>query len=264
MLLGLGIFGNALNDFRVAVESFGGPLEVKLHDIENGLIPTSKHIRLDEHYRLYASGVYRYSLERNLEAPDLGRPLEYAYYRVYSLQSPFGQGVTALRERYGGYEKLTHELSVEEWPPTEGVGVIIKTTKYYWEEQFPGGLERALGISGIVINKRSPVRSKEKVMLQKNFGKIDFDKVLVLEEGGKPVSLAESMPMMALGAVLFLGPVFLIMRARVRKAKQGGPMKEAGGIALPTTPIKAPKKSLQTDSLEAPTDSDNNPYRGAD
>src|SRR5262249_23115044 len=66
------------------------------------------------------------------------------------------------------------------------------------------------GVQGLVINVVSPLSSKEKDLIRDSFPSINFDKLLILEEGRTPTSALWSTSLIFGGIAVLLGGIGLL------------------------------------------------------
>jgi preprotein translocase subunit Sss1 len=95
---------------------------------------------------------------------------------------------------------------------------LVKTTRYKTVGSFPevGIKDEGGGIQGLIINDVSSLNTEEKNLIKQEFPNIDFNKVLILEDGRKPtatgaavVAIIAGVGMLGLGIVGVLGAIVL-------------------------------------------------------
>jgi len=252
MIVGGGVlcfFG--YREYSVSAGASSEPLDVELSDIENGKIPDTNHIRLGPHYRLYYAAVYKYEARNKSNRLSEYTKVSRVYYPVYSMSSPFGKQMSLLMEKHGG---IPEDLPDSEHLPNGGLSMIIKTNKYQRIGGLPKGVVASDGIDGLVINTIESIGSEEKKLLQMVFGKIDFSKVLVLQQDRKPTSTAVYMAMMGGGVLLMVAPLFVGLAVSRRE-----PEVRAKFRSLTGSPAAGPPDLVAPPTQPSPTDGEGNP-----
>lgn len=270
IIIGMIIGGGLLcffgyEEYNVSAGTSSEPVNVELLDLENGKTLDNNYIRIGPHYRLYDASVYQYKVKSNSEQPTAKTRVNRVYYPVYSTSGPFGKQMDVLMKKYGSYDKLPENLPDNELLPTDNLSMIIKTSKYRSIGALPGGMVRCESIEGLVINSIESLGSKERKLLESGFGKIDFSRVLILQQGRKPTSTAVSLAMMGGGALLIVAPLLVGLAMGRRKPQIHAQSRGlSGSPAAGSLDAVAPPPQSAAPTPPPQTDADSNPYRRTD
>jgi hypothetical protein len=98
-------------------------------------------------------------------------------------------------------------------PDPKEVRLLIKSSKVKDEAQL-GALADQEEVEGLVVNKISSLGSKERRILEKSYGGVNFDNVYILEHDRSPATVAKSVGMMGGGGALAVVGVLGLFRRR--------------------------------------------------
>ena len=107
-------------------------------------------------------------------------------------------------------------------PVVKDFAVLLKSEAYDTVKDIPDGRECYKSVSGLVINRIESLGDDEKRLIRGKFPEIDFDKILIVERGRKPSSVALSIGIIAGGALLVLLPVAFFVRRLVGRRPAAG------------------------------------------
>ena len=135
------------------------------------------------HWKVFEDVVYEYEQgEYEYGEPDVNAKVNYLYYPIVSTTSRKSQGVSM-----------------------HGFSDLVRTTRYKTIEAIPvKDMELGKTIQGLVTNEVQSLHSEERKLLRETFSTVDFDSVLLLQEGRKPVSPAGYMGTMGGGVIAVL------------------------------------------------------------
>ncbi|MBT3200411.1 MAG: hypothetical protein HN350_10890 [Phycisphaerales bacterium] len=243
-------------EYKVSAGTSSVPAQVSLLDIEEGNIPENNYLRVGPHYRWYDACVYEYEIKKGGRGVTDDARVNHFYYPVYAVDGQFGLKVKKLLKKYGGYDRIPDNLPDDELVPIETMMMIVKTSKYKKVGKLPEGLAEEEWIEGLVVNSINTMDDEEKKLLESEFGPLDFDKILILEQGREPTSMGAAVGMMGGGVFLILAP--LVVMLNKGKAKPKPPTGPATTRITPEPAAFEPVAPPITPA--APNDNDSNPY----
>ena len=186
----LAYFG--IQEARVSSGTTMEPVKVELAELENGTTPTNGHVLVGGHVADYAGCVYEYEEET--------QKVTHAYYPIISDDHPFFEKLGKLYEKYPDI----NEAPESEFPQIDDFRVLVKTKRFKTQNAIPDGLGDESKLQGLVINLVESISREEKKMIQESFPALNFDKVLIVQEGRKPSSQMVSLGMIGGGGLLSL------------------------------------------------------------
>ena len=196
---------------RLSGDASVEPVEVSLADLEAGEPLPDAHIKIGLHHRMYAISVYEH------EDDGSGRlrsdtTVYWTYYPIISHDHPYIRSLVELEEEYGSLDKIPDR----EWPPLGEVAVVVKSELFSTYGEIPRERRYTEAIEGMVINEIESLGEEEKKLLSDGFPKMDFDKILILEEYRRPISTAGVVAIITVGSILVILPGFLWVRSCLR------------------------------------------------
>ncbi|MBT3200184.1 MAG: hypothetical protein HN350_09725 [Phycisphaerales bacterium] len=196
-------------EHRVGSQASTEPVAVELADLENGSPVPDNNILIGLHHCMYNSSVIEY------EYDDDGRsemrstsPVNWIWTPLISDKHSYMQGIRKLIKTHGSLKKVPKGAR---WPVVKDFVVLLKSEVYDTVGDIPDGRKTYESVYGLVINQIESLGEDEKRLIRRKFPKIDFDKVLIVEHGRKPLSAALSISIIVGGCVLFLIPVVLFL-----------------------------------------------------
>jgi len=210
LIVGGGTWAYGWSEGRVSEGTNEQAAAADLAKLEAGGKPDNNHITIGGHTACYYASVYSYYTKkknRGAKATDTTR-LSYVFYPIISSNHPFNQELVNLLTKYGSLDKIPDEVDL---PQIDQFVVLVKTKRFGTLKDIPNDpLRKETGIQGLVINVVSPLSSKEKDLIRDSFPKIDFNKVLILEEGRTPTSAFWSSSLIFGGIAVLLGGLALL------------------------------------------------------
>jgi hypothetical protein len=178
-------------------------VSVALADLEKDKPVSSYHVQLDPHTACYYVIVYSYLRDkRDRSEPGPMTQISYCFYPIISSSHPFSLKLKELETRYGSLDKVPANAQL---PRIEKFAVLIKTRRFVTVGDLPSVPIQAEGsIPGLVLNELAPLNSEEEALIRKRFPNIDFNNVLIVEEGREPASPGRYFGLMGGGIVVFL------------------------------------------------------------
>jgi hypothetical protein len=205
------------SEYRLGAKSTPDPVDVDLAKLEQGEKVDNNHLKIGKHYGCYWGSVYSYKKSKfSLRKPDASTKIEYAFYPIVSSSNPDVQALDALLKKYGDLNKVPDDVDIP--VPTHFV-VLVKTTRFKTVGGIPDDIKSEPSIQGLVINEVSSLTSEEKKLIKDSFPNIDFNKVLILEDGRKPSSTAKAVVFMVIGAAILVGGLIGVIALVVMMAK---------------------------------------------
>jgi hypothetical protein len=203
--LGLIIGGLVLSyfgyqEYQVSEGAGEEPTPFELVKMEHGLSPPNNHVALGEHHALYEGLVFLYDAGHlGFDEPGLSTRVDNAYYPIVSKSHPHMK-MLAEWEAAGG--DPSEALAPERM---QDIAVIVETRRFTTVGELPEQVRLEPGVSGLVVSDIESLDPDAQELLQETFPQVDFDKVIILEEGRQPSSPAASFGLMSLGGLLMLG-----------------------------------------------------------
>ena len=228
-----------VQEYRVGRESSSEPVPVELADLEADEARPDNHIRIGLNHHMFAGVVIEYESKDGRMRPS--SKVNWIYTPLISDTHPYMQKIHALEKKYGSLEKVPKNA---DWPALGKFVVLVKSEAYKTVKDIPRKRTPYKSVTGLVVNLIDPLDDKAKRLIRKGIPNIDFDKVLVVEHGRKPTSVAGSIGIITAGALLVLLSVGLMLRRPGRKPAEG----PADETAAPPEP--------------PPSEADDNPYSG--
>ena len=178
------------------------PSATKLIDIEKGNKITNNYLILGEHWAFYSSCVY-YDSTSKYDRNVKGRTkVDYAYYPALSIEHPYMITLEKLEEQYGDLSKVPGR----KFPKLENIHVLIKTEKFKTVGEIPAYIDSKKNMKGLIINSISSLNDDERKLIKESFPKVNFNKLVIIEEGREPCSITNSFTMMGGGVlIIFIG-----------------------------------------------------------
>ena len=180
------------------------PQVIELVELEKNPTISNNHLEIGSHTALYPVCVYEYQMKKG----DTGDPtaktkVNHTYYPIISNDHPYLQQLKTLKQKYGHLDKVPDK----EWPELNKFTVLVKTRSYKTVGSIPIDWVEEQKIQGLVINRIHSLKGKERDLVQRSFPKMNLDKILILEAGRKPASIAKSGGIMAGGVLMILAGV---------------------------------------------------------
>ena len=200
-------------EFRVSRGASTEPESMDLKGVESGQDVANPHVRIGRHSAVYGGAVYEYE---GIESSNGGEPfpgskVNYAFYPIISSKHPFNVHWDALAEKYGSYDDVPE---TEDFPELTTFSVIVKTKRFKTVESIPEGIVDENELTGLVINRIDGLDNEDKSLLRQSFPAVDFDELLILEDGRKPSSAWMWMSMLGGGLLVALTGVVLLFAGR--------------------------------------------------
>jgi hypothetical protein len=215
VLLGIGAASYGWTEWTASRDAAAEPVEVDLAKLENGETPANPHVRIGPHVACYGNTLFQYRTEkrRGKRKVEATTTLTHCFYPIVSAAHPSIQKLNEAVEKYGGVDKVPEDV---ELPAIDHFAVIVKTGRFKKFSDIPSVPQRREEqLQGLVINTLRPLKSDEKNLIKEDFPDLDFNKVLVVEDGRKPSSWAWCATFQygglgLIGLGLVLGLVFIV------------------------------------------------------
>jgi len=186
---------------KLAAKATADPVAADLAKLEAGEQPTSIHLTLGEHYAYYGDRVVISYMENKNSNTVVGPEtnVSYAFYPIVSKGNPDLKDLDALKAKHGNLPNIPEE----EVPLPTHFAVLVKTTRFKKIRDCPSdAIKQEPSIQGLVINEVSSLGADEKNLILQDFPTIDFKKVLILEQGRKPMSSGSASAAFVAGCVI--------------------------------------------------------------
>jgi hypothetical protein len=214
-----GVYG--CTEFRVGGNASAEPVLVDLAKVEADP-KVDNHLKIGTHYALYDNAVYSFKTKGNRFQRAENVKVDYVFYPIVSASNPDMQELTRLEKQFGNIDNVPDEIDL---PIPEHFAVLVKTRRFSHVRDIPQDFFRKeASIQGLVINEVSSLTSAEKNLIKDSFPQINFDKVLILEDGRRPTSPQAAIATMATGGVCsvfalvsFVAGCAMYIKAEIRK-----------------------------------------------
>ena len=238
-------------EYQVGGDASPDPVPVKLADLEAGDPLPDNHIQIGLHHCMYNSSVieYEYDDDGN-KTMRRSSPVTWIWTPLISDKHPYAVQIQKMIKTYGSIKKIPRGA---DWPVLKDFVVLLKSEAFDTVGDIPDGRKKYTSVSGLVINRIESLDDDDKKLIRRKFPKVDFDKILIVEHGRKPSSLALSISIIAGGGLLMLIPVVVFFRR-----SGGSPL-----VDKPSAPDEPQDGPQADDASDAPTvdTEDENPYR---
>jgi hypothetical protein len=206
LLLLAGGGGLALLGFCEYAASAGAskkPVPANLAELEAGKPLPDKHIVIGRHIAVHTAGVYSFETKREFGEPK-PKPddrLNHTYYPIISESHPYLQQLAALTDKYGGLENVPQNVPL---PTLKSFAVLVKSHGYNTVSQLPKQIRPEPRVQGMVVRRISLLDFEERQLLRESLPDVDFDKMIILEEGRQPTSPDEDRGVIIFGVCVAL------------------------------------------------------------
>jgi hypothetical protein len=208
------------SEYRLQEKASADPVQTDLAELEMGHPLPNIHVELGAHWKLLDEIIYAYEVKKDQdpESPDVR--VRYAYYPLISDGHPHSQAYDRLFEKYG----LEASVPESEYPVLQEFAVVVRTEEYKTVGAIPsdGFWEPGEQLVGLVVNDVRKFDAEERALLQTSYPKLSLDRLLIVEEGRKPESLANCLLWMAGGIALVALGVGLMIRATTGQKAEAG------------------------------------------
>jgi hypothetical protein len=192
-------------EFLVSRGASSEPAAVELASLEAGEAAPNNHLRVGEHIALYPACVYSYQTKKHVAGdPEMSAKVNYCFYPIISREHEFIRGLIDQKEKPEGPGAVAV-------PTIRQFAVLVKTRQFKTIGAIPSDIGTVPSVQGLVINQIDSLDGEEEKLIKENFPQLNVDKVLILEEGRRPASLAKSLGMVAGGVVLVIGGLALLV-----------------------------------------------------
>ncbi|MEQ8791039.1 MAG: hypothetical protein RIC55_32555 [Pirellulaceae bacterium] len=158
---------------------------VDLAKLESGEPLGDNHVKFGEHLALYPECIYSYSTSSEYEAETPSTKVDYCYYPVISKSHPSHDDISAFRSKFGELS----EVSLAEYPSLEPFALLVKTRRFRTVGDLPFDFATEPHLQGMVVNQVTSLANDERELLKESFPSMDFEKVVILEDGRAPSAL---------------------------------------------------------------------------
>jgi hypothetical protein len=175
-----------VQEFRVSQGASAEPVAADLAALESGQEPPNLHMQLGPHLALYPALVYEVTQSKYASGdPGPTAKVNHCYYPIISPNHP----VVASEEPNAQLEQFA---------------VLVRSKRFKTIADIPDDSREEASISGLVVNRVQSLDKEERKLILESFPSVNLDKVLLLEDGRRPASLAKSGGMIGGGLLLGL------------------------------------------------------------
>ncbi len=185
-------------EMRLAQGADAEPAALTLEAIEQGVEVDNAHVILSEYIGVTDELIYYCTTSKYSQEIKETTKVDYTYTPLVSENHPFINKFIEVLNKYPEGE----EVPESEYPKLNEFTVLLKSKRYETVADLPYEYLQDETAQGIFINKIESLDGEELNLLQGSFPDLDFDQVLILEEGREPASAGSFIGMMAGGVVL--------------------------------------------------------------
>ncbi|HHH76218.1 MAG TPA: hypothetical protein ENL03_04250, partial [Phycisphaerae bacterium] len=201
--------------YRVSQGTSSEPALIELADLEKNMAANAgdldnPYIRIGKHWGEFPLGIYEWEGRENEQVSAVSK-VNHFYYPLTSYNHPYNKEWEKVNAKYGD-----KKIPDSEVPRLKYFAVLVKTEQYSTVGAIPNEPRERATLDGLVINRIDSLDGDEKALIRSDFPNIDFDKVLILEEGRKPQSVTLSLVLMLGGIGLIIGRVVLGLKIKAR------------------------------------------------
>lgn len=210
IIIGATLIFKGYEEFKVSQKTSDVASEVALADLEKSAELENHYLTIGEHWAVFPACIYEYKTGKyDSKEPTNSTKVSTTYYPIISNTHPYIVTTDALALQYDGYDKIPDEKR----PDFKQFAILVKTDKYKTIGAIPEEWLEQQNITGLVVNEVDPLESEEMNLLRENFPRLNFDKVLILEQDRVPSSNVASFGMMSGGGlVCVIGLLWLFRR----------------------------------------------------
>jgi hypothetical protein len=213
LLLGGALAFYGYQEHGLATKATQEPIAVDLAELETGARPPSLHVEIGPHWKLWDGLIYSYTTrDEEPSEPGPATELDFVYYPLVSEQHPFMVKWQGLLATYGSFDAVPGE----EREPLPQVAMLVRSERFARLGDVPTETwEHGDRLHGLLVNDVRSLGPDARQLLRQSFATLDFDRVLILEEGRRPSSPAATLGMMGGGGILsLLGLASFFVRRR--------------------------------------------------
>ncbi len=212
-------------EYQVSKGTTAEPEPISLVKLEHGVDQTNNHVEIGDHVAIYDGLVYSYTESKygNGE-PDADTRIDYIYYPVVSMAHPFMKSLLALQlgdasaedaaQEEDGRRRPRQEEDEDGYLTLDNFRVLVRSSRFNTYGELPEGFSRENGLQGMIVNQISSLDSEERSLLRESFPNLDFDQLIILQEGRRPNSTSP-LGLIGGGSALFLlGATLGVVRLR--------------------------------------------------
>jgi hypothetical protein len=210
IIIGATLIFKGYEEFKVSQKTSDVASEVELADLEKSGALENNYVTIGEHWAVFPACIYEYKTSKyDSKEPNNSTKVTSTYYPIISNAHPYIVTTDALALQYGGYDKIPDEKR----PDFKQFAILVKTNKYKTIGAIPEDWLEQNQVTGLVVNEVDPLESDEMNLLRENFPRLNFDKVLILEQDRVPSSNVASFGIMSGGGlVCVIGLLWLFRR----------------------------------------------------
>lgn len=209
MLIGGGaIIYYGYQEHAVSKDASPEAVVVELADLEKKGEAPNNHLKIGKHVALWPLYVCRVEVATGQDpqnAPPSAK-VDYAYCAIISKDHPWWQA----------YQSTSETGEDVQLPAIDPLLVLVKTKKYKTVGAIPGEIQEPDSVQGLVVNRIESLKDDEKKFIRESFPSVNFDKLLLLEEGRTPSSTGTPFAIMGGGVLLMLVAGGLLVARRKR------------------------------------------------
>lgn len=203
ILLGVVLIGWAFQERKVASPETG-KRDIDLASIERGDKIDNISLAIGGHTALYGLMFYNPAHGEDMNKLGPATHVAYVYYPILSPSHPYQETLKKLAGRFVSQDKI----SMNDYPPLNALGVLVKTDRYKKFGEIPDGWRSEKSVQGMIINGIETEYNKNTI--KKHFPNVNLEKLIIIEENRKPTPLYIVFGAAALGVLLILaGAVWL-------------------------------------------------------
>lgn len=200
VLVGIFLVVHGYQEYTLASRATELPVKLDVAAAEGGSRVENPHVTLGDHVRLYGDAIYHFSRKKgDSSGPGPQTRVTKVYYPVVSPSHPYFQELARLEAKHGG----TIPPGTKR-PAIRSFAVMVKTGGFGQVGDIPQRAQLSPGLTGLAINLVESLPEADRRMVRESFSEVDFDKLIIVEEGRKPGTVAGSTGIAGAGFLLAL------------------------------------------------------------
>ncbi len=214
-IIGIIMMIHSLVEIKVTSEIGASPELIEQKELENGLTPSSKHIQIDQHLRLYPASVFIYT-DYTFGLTGGPRDSTGIEYILYPVVSPEHSIIYEINE---GIEKIKRG-EISEHDPITSTGsftVLVKSTKFKHLKEIPLSNKKAEDLTGYLSFKFKNLEIKAKELVLECFPRLDTENLIIIEEDRAPPPATSAIIRVIVSVLILTGSLASIFPYTVKQ-----------------------------------------------
>ncbi|MEZ5941695.1 MAG: hypothetical protein R3C18_09900 [Planctomycetaceae bacterium] len=181
----------AIQEMRVSAGASQVPVSVNLADLELGAPAPNKNLQLGEHLALFPTFIGQAKMDSDYKARPDDR-LMHAYYPIISMEHP-------------EFERAQTNGIVTSF------AVLVRTSQFFLASDIPQSPKVVSNVYGLTQPAADVLTAEEWKYFANQFPNVPLEKVIVLQEGRRPMAKKTSSKVLAIGLGIFTIGILWLM-----------------------------------------------------